>query len=71
MSGWSDKRKARMAALADAHDEWVGEKLAAGKVPFKPQGRKPGSDYNQHNVDLEADDDAFHAKAKRILGLTK
>lgn len=57
----------RLAALAAWHDEWSTPKL--NTAPFNPQGRKAGSDYNQHYVDLEDDDDDFHEAARRIMGL--
>jgi hypothetical protein len=58
----------RLAALAAWHDEWVADRLDSAE--FHPAGRKKGSDYNLHYVDLESDDDEFHAKAREILGLT-
>lgn len=58
-------RRARLEALGALHEEWVKSKLAA--VPFDP-GSRPGSDdYNQHYVDLDGDDDAFHAAAMAIV----
>jgi hypothetical protein len=61
----SEERFRRLAALAAWHDEWVARKLA--DAPFNPEGRPEGSDYNLHYVDLEADDDEFHARAQEIL----
>ena len=45
----------RSAELGRLHGEWVDEQLAAGdSIPFRPEGRRDGSDYNVHSVDLEA-----------------
>lgn len=68
MSDIDPELRERLVALADAHDEWVDGKLDTD-VPFEPEGRKPGSDYNQHYIDLEADDDAFHKRARKILNI--
>jgi hypothetical protein len=65
----SPERVAKLAALGKLHDEFVAENAAA--AGFEPDGRKPGSDYNVHHVDLDADPaalDAFHAKASALLG---
>lgn len=59
------ERKARLIALGALHDEWVATVLPAS--PFNPVGRKTGSDYNLHYVDLEADDDEFHRRAADIF----
>jgi hypothetical protein len=61
----SEERIRRLAALAAWHDEWVDRKLA--EAPFNPESRPDGSDYNLHYVDLEADDDEFHQRARAIL----
>ena len=61
----SEERIRQMAALAAWHDEWVERKLA--EAPFDPEGRPEGSDYNLHYVDIEADDDEFHQRARAIL----
>jgi len=45
--------------LVDLHMAWTEQQLAAGDVPFEPEGRPEGSDYNQHYVDLEADGEAL------------
>jgi len=63
-------RRRRLIALADWHQEWVEANLARASAEFDSRGRKPGSDYNQHHVDVDADDDEFHAEARRILGIT-
>ena len=58
--------------LADWHAQWVQQQLAAGSVPFNPEGRPEGSDYNQHYVDLEASPEAldeYLAGVRRIKGL--
>lgn len=68
MSDIDPELRRRLVALGNAHDEWVDGKLATDPGPFRPEGRKPGSDYNQHHVDLEADDDAFHDRARQIMG---
>lgn len=67
----SPERRRRLVALADFHDRW-----AAGAEPragFRPETRPAGSDYNQHYVDMDAtpvDEDAFHAGARQIMGIT-
>lgn len=60
-----DDYVAKLGALAAWHYEW-----ALGRVDgaaFDPEGQ--GADYNQHYVDLEADDDEFHTRAREIMGL--
>lgn len=49
----SSARRARLNAVAKAHDAWVEENLS--EVGFHPaEYPKPGSDYNQHYLDVEA-----------------
>lgn len=62
-----DAYVAQLTELADWHREWVLARVDAS--PFDPTGRPVGSDYNQHYVDLDNDDDEFHAEARRILGV--
>lgn len=57
-----------MADLAALHDRFVAQQLPG--APFHPEGRKDGSDYNLHYVDLEADTDQFHAEAKAIFDIS-
>lgn len=64
---WSDTRRARMLALAEAHDEWVAGRMADADGVFNPEGRIPGSDYNLHVADLELDDDGFHERALQAV----
>lgn len=65
-------RKQRLAAIAKAHDEWVDGQLAAVSPEFDPSAHpKPGSDYNQHNVDVDASgeaEDELAAKVAAIFG---
>lgn len=64
----SDARVAELNALADLHAEWTAEH--AGGAAFNPKGRKPGSDYNVHHVDLEADQaamDDFYRRSVEIF----
>lgn len=61
------ERRAKLIALGEWHSQWVAGQLPA--APFRPEGRKAGSDYNQHYVDLEADDAAFHERAREIMGI--
>ena len=63
------ERVRRLAALADLHNTFVDQNVdGAG---FHPQQHpKKGSDYNQHNVDLDGDPvalDTFHTQAMRIF----
>ncbi|GII87072.1 hypothetical protein Ssi03_50620 [Sphaerisporangium siamense] len=66
----SAARIARLAALAAAHDAWVAERLPGAE--FRPEGRRPGSDYNQHYLDVnpsaDAEDD-FQRRARQAMGL--
>lgn len=56
--------------LVDMNLDWQQRQLAAG-VPFHPEDHpKPGSDYNQHTAELEADGAALDerdAAAQEIL----
>ena len=61
----SSETQAKLRQLAQVHDQWVAGRL--GSAPFDPQDRKAGSDYNQHFVDIDGDDDAFHEAAARIF----
>lgn len=54
-------RRAKLLALNEVHNEFVARQLAA--TPFDPASRPGSKDYNQHYVDLDGDDDAFHAAA--------
>lgn len=65
----SETRVAQLAALAAWQDDWVTRKLPT--VEFDLSRSREGSDYNQHYVDLDGDDDAFHRKARAILGLPR
>lgn len=61
-----------MAAIAKAHDEWVNEHLAGVSSEFDPAAYpKPGSDYNQHNLDVDASgkvEDELVAKVEAVFG---
>lgn len=61
----SQERIDRLNELADWQREWSTPKLDT--APFNPAGRPTPSDYNEHFVDLDADDDAFHERAREIL----
>ncbi len=50
-------RVAQLDALADLHAAWVDG--AADGAGFSPEGRKAGSDYNLHHVDLDAAPDTL------------
>lgn len=67
----SETRIRRLRELGEWHDEWAATHGAS--AGFHPdQHPKPGSDYNQHHVDLDATpeaEDAFHARARQIMGL--
>lgn len=63
---------ARQRALAAWHTEWTAGQIAKGVDGPVPDGRPEDSDYNLHVPDLAAsatDEDAFHAKARKIMGL--
>lgn len=52
-------RRQKLAAIAKVHDEWVDEHLAAVSSEFDPAAHpKEDSDYNQHNVDVDASGEA-------------
>jgi hypothetical protein len=63
------ERVERLRRLAELHDEFVRRNLDA---PFHPEGRREGSDYNQHYADLEAptsEQDEFLRQAREIMEL--
>ena len=65
------ERRRRLVALGEAHRRWVA--AAEPRAGFDPAGRPAGSDYAQHHVDVDADpvdEDAFHAEARQIMGIT-
>lgn len=61
------ERVARLRALAQWHDEWVGRHLDGSG--FTPRGE--GSDYNLHHLDVDGAspeaEDEFHARAAEIM----
>lgn len=61
----------RLQALGEAHREWVAEN--ADTAGFYPEDHPiPGSDYNLHHVDLDAQTEAqdeFYHRARRIMGV--
>ncbi|MEU6427710.1 hypothetical protein ABZ860_17620 [Microbispora sp. NPDC046973] len=62
---------ARLAALAEVHAEWEREHLA--EADFRPEGRRQGSDYQQHYLDVNpptSAEDEFHRRAQQAMGLT-
>lgn len=59
------ERRERLLALDALHREFVARKLRA--TPFDPASRPGSADYNVHYVDLDGDDDEFHARAKAIF----
>lgn len=64
------ERRARLVALGKLHDQWAAGALAGAE--FHPDRRPATTDYPQHYADLDADpaaEDAFHAKARQIMGL--
>lgn len=63
------ERRAQMLAFGELHSRFV--KAKADGAPFRPEDWPEGSDYNQHYVDLEADDDLFHVEARKILGIAE
>lgn len=51
--GWPKDQRSRCSGkLSKWHDAWAERRESAS--PFRPSGRKEGSDYNQHFVDVEA-----------------
>ncbi|WP_091453193.1 hypothetical protein [Micromonospora inyonensis] len=64
------ERRRRLVALGDWHREWADKQDTA--AAFDPSGRPPGSDYNQHHVDVDATgpaQDEYHTKARKIMGI--
>lgn len=61
------ERRAKLMALGALHDEFVRAKQA--DAPFHPEEHEGERDYNLHHVDLEADDDEFHRRAREILDI--
>jgi len=62
-------RSEQMLALHELHSAWTTRQAALG-VPFDPQGRPEGSDYNLHSYDLDAsgaEEDDFAAAAEEIM----
>jgi hypothetical protein len=64
-------RDERLRALADLHKRWVADNLAAAAECFAPQGRKAGSDYNQHHVDLDAPVEAQDEFDRQALAIVR
>lgn len=66
-------RGERLRQVRELHDRWVLRNLAGAASGFDPAAHpKPGSDYNQHHVDVDADgaaQDEFARAARRVLGL--
>lgn len=65
--------RARSSALNAAHTAWALGQVAAGVDGPAPTGSPDPTDYNQHVPDLEASgaaEDAFHARARQIMGLS-
>lgn len=63
-------RRAKLIAIGELHDQWVTKNLESAGAAFDSSGRKEGSDYNLHHVDLDADGkarDEFVAAAMKIL----
>lgn len=61
-------RRRKLRALAEAHDAWVQRHLTDVAAEFTP--REDGSDYNIHNVDVDADgaaEDELAAVAAEIF----
>jgi hypothetical protein len=66
----SAERIARLAELADLHTDW--ERRHLDQAEFHPEGRKDGSDYQQHYLDVNpptSAEDEFHRLARAITGL--
>jgi len=67
-------RAERLRALREAHDDWTRRHAPDAGTRFQPDSHpKPDSDYNIHNVTIDADADAqdeWSATAARILNLT-
>lgn len=63
-------RRQKLAAIAKAHDTWVDEHLADVSPEFAPADYpKPGSDYNQHNLDVDASGEAEDELALMLAGV--
>lgn len=66
-------RREKLRALREAHDSWALENEADAAKRYFPQDHpRPGSDYNQHNIDIGASgsaQDEYAKTAARILGL--
>ena len=65
----SKGRLARLAKLAELRDQGEDEHLASAE--FKPEGRKAGSDYNLHYLDVNPPADAeaeFSRLARKLMG---
>lgn len=60
-------RQDKLRQLADAHGSWVSANLTAVADRFEPRDAK--SDYNQHNVDIDADGEAEDAFAAVVAGI--
>jgi hypothetical protein len=52
----TEDRQARLARVAEAHDQWVDENLES--APFNPETRPDSEDYNLWHVDMDADPEA-------------
>jgi hypothetical protein len=66
----SPHRRQKLVALGELHNQWVTANLESAAKDFDPSGRKDGSDYNLHHVDLDADSEAqdrFFEEAMRIV----
>lgn len=66
-------RAERLRALAAWHADWFAAQLVAGVDGPVPADRPEPSDWNLHVPDLRAAadaEDAFHARAREIMGLT-
>lgn len=60
------ERRRRMVELAEWHRDWTERRLS--NTGFHPD-TNDAEDYNMHYVDVEADDDAFHTRARQIMGI--
>lgn len=72
MTDMDPERRRRLVALGQLHDQWSREQEAAAAAAFDSSARPAGSDYNQHHVDVDAAgaaEDAFHARARRIMNI--
>lgn len=64
------ERKAKLAAIANLHDQWVTRNLPSAGENFDPSGYRGNTCYPSHHVDIDADpgaQDEFHAAATKIL----